>query len=71
MKWLFSVPLPWLGACAGEPAPELVWQLDHGLVYCYATLAKPECYPEPRPEGDARLIAIGPRLSYQPHWQLD
>ena len=46
------------GCTAAEPE---LWHAERGVVWCYRTLAEPECYPEPRPEAARRLIAAAPQ----------
>jgi hypothetical protein len=47
------------GCAAPQPAP--LWVAEPGLVYCYATLAAPDCFRQPQPGAERRLIAVAPR----------
>lgn len=39
-----------LGGCAAsEPPSDVVWLAEPGAVYCYRTLADPDCYGAPVP----------------------
>ena len=58
--WAMATML--LGACAPPPQPSLL--LVHGPAeaagatpaWCYSTLAKPDCFTQPSPEANERLI---------------
>jgi hypothetical protein len=52
-----------LAACA---AREPQWRAEPALVWCYRTLAEPECHAEPRPEDARRLIAAAPQRRFFP-----
>jgi hypothetical protein len=66
MRWGW----PWLGvpavlaACAAEPPPEPLyfWEGQVGGVWCYHTIADPDCYPAPLPDQAHRLIASTPNI---------
>jgi hypothetical protein len=61
------VVLGLLGGCAAEKqATQPVWVAERGLVYCYETLAAPDCQLVPEPGAAERLIAVGPQVSYRP-----
>jgi hypothetical protein len=51
-----------LASCAG-PAP---WLAERGVVYCYRTLAAPDCYRDPLPGAEDRLIAAAPEVFFTP-----
>jgi hypothetical protein len=51
---------------AGCAAPDPLWRVERGLVWCYRTLAAPECYSRPRPEAAHRLIAAAPQRLFFP-----
>lgn len=74
MDWRWTVlGVPALLAGCAEPEPLYVWERHLGGVWCYHTLAAPDCYPVPLPgEGD-RLIASGPEIyfSWRPNPALD
>jgi hypothetical protein len=51
-----------LAGCA--PAP--LWQAERGVVWCYRTLAAPDCYRRPLPGAERRLIAVAPGVYFTP-----
>jgi hypothetical protein len=51
-----------LAGCA--PAP--VWQFEQGVVWCYRTLAAPDCYSRPLAGAERRQIAAGPEVFFTP-----
>jgi hypothetical protein len=55
-----------LAGCAAEPPPEplYMWDALVGGVWCYRTIADPDCYPAPLPGEADRLIASGPNVYY-------
>jgi hypothetical protein len=57
------IALALLAGCA--PEPEL-WRAERGVVWCYRTLADPECHPFPLPGEEARLIAAAPQVYVTP-----
>lgn len=63
--WLASAILA-LAGCSSQPADDVVWLVQDGRVWCYRTLADPDCLTRPEAGAEARLIAIGPRRSFVP-----
>jgi hypothetical protein len=55
-----------LAGCAAEPPPEPLygWDALVGGVWCYHTIADPDCYPAPLPDEADRLIASGPNIYF-------
>ncbi|MGH6886548.1 MAG: hypothetical protein ACREGK_10805 [Geminicoccales bacterium] len=53
-----------LAGCAERPEP--VWLAEKGKVYCYRTLAEPDCYAWPLSGAEERLIGIGPKVYFRP-----
>jgi hypothetical protein len=51
-----------LASCA-DPEP---WLAERGVVYCYRTIADPDCYREPLPGAEGRLIAAAPEVFFTP-----
>jgi hypothetical protein len=61
------VALLLLAGCAPPsqpPAP--LWRAERGLVWCYATIAAPDCFRRPQPGAEDRLIAVAPQLRFTP-----
>ncbi|HEX5795120.1 MAG TPA: hypothetical protein VFY19_04705 [Geminicoccaceae bacterium] len=56
------IPLALLAGCA---EPEL-WRAERGAVWCYRTLAAPDCHPVPLPGEEDRLIAAAPQVYFAP-----
>jgi hypothetical protein len=54
-----------LAGCAPPPDAPL-WRAERGLVWCYATIAAPDCHRRPRPGAEDRLIAVAPELRFTP-----
>jgi hypothetical protein len=56
-----------LAGCAGHPqAREPVWLAERGKVYCYRTLAEPDCHVRPVSGAEERLIGVGPQVYFRP-----
>lgn len=56
-----------LAACTNEEAsPPTLWTAEPGLVFCYSTLADPDCAPAAEPGAEQRLIAVAPDLIFIP-----
>ena len=55
-----------LAGCAAEPPQEplYVWDGLVGGVWCYHTIADPDCYPAPLPDEAHRLIASAPNIYF-------
>ena len=53
-----------LAGCAEAPEPPFVWQRHLGGVWCYRTIADPDCHPAPLPGEARRLIASGPEVYF-------
>ena len=71
MGWrcgLFGV-LALMAGCAEAPEPPFVWERQAGGVWCYRTIADPDCYPAPVPGEEDRLIASGPEIRFG--WRVD
>lgn len=58
-----------VAGCAEAPEPLFVWERHLGGVWCYRTIAEPDCYPLSLPGEQRRLIASGPEVyfSWQPN----
>lgn len=58
---------------AEAPQPLLAWERNLGGVWCYRTIADPDCYPVPLPGKQRRLIASGPEVyfGWRPNPALD
>ena len=71
-RWTLLGVLALLGGC-GAPEPLFVWERHLGGVWCYRTIADPDCYPAPLPAETHRLIASGPEVyfSWRPNPDLD
>jgi hypothetical protein len=68
MGWrstLLGIPAV-LAGCAAEPPrePLYVWDARVGGVWCYHTIADPDCYAAPLPDETGRLIASGPNIYF-------
>jgi hypothetical protein len=65
MARLGVVALLLLAGCAAPP-PVPLWVAEPGLVYCYATLAAPDCFRQPQPGAERRLTAAAPKTFFKP-----
>jgi hypothetical protein len=61
-----AVPFLLLAGCAAEPEPPSLWLAERGLVWCYRTLADPDCYRRPLTGAEHRLIAAAPQVYFTP-----
>ena len=67
MAWVpLAVFLLLLAGCASEPELPRLWLAERGLVWCYRTLADPDCYPRPLAGAERRLIAVAPQIYFTP-----
>jgi hypothetical protein len=57
------IALALLAGCASEPE---LWLAERGAVWCYRTLAAPDCHPVPLPGEEDRLIAAAPQVYFAP-----
>jgi hypothetical protein len=57
------IALALLAGCAPEPK---LWLAERGVVWCYRTLADPECHRFPVPGEEDRLIAAAPQVYFTP-----
>jgi hypothetical protein len=55
-----------LAACAAPQPRAPLWRAERGLVWCYATIAVPDCHRRPQPGAADRLIAVAPELRFTP-----
>jgi len=55
-----------LAGCAAPQPHVTFWRAERGVVWCYRTLAEPDCYRQPRPGAEHRLIAAAPQRSFRP-----
>ena len=55
-----------LAGCTSGPAAPPLWVAEEGLVFCYATIADPDCSKMAVPGAGPRLIAVAPRLTFVP-----
>jgi hypothetical protein len=55
-----------LAGCATPQPRAPLWRAERGVVWCYATLAEPDCYRQPQPGAERRLIAAAPQRSFSP-----
>lgn len=55
-----------LAGCTREPEAPSLWVAEPGLVFCYATIADPDCGKAPVPGAELRLIAVAPSLTFAP-----
>ena len=55
-----------LAGCAPAAPGTSLWQAERGVVWCYRTLAAPDCYSQPLPGAERRLIAAAPELYFTP-----
>jgi hypothetical protein len=55
-----------LGGCTPRASDPLAWLAEPGVVYCYRTLAAPDCYRRPLPDAGHRLIAAAPQVFFTP-----
>jgi hypothetical protein len=63
MYWAFLAIPALLAGCA-EPEPLYLWERHLGGVWCYRTIAEPDCYLAPLPRQADRLIASGPEIYF-------
>jgi hypothetical protein len=64
---LVALALGLLSLLAGcTEGSEPVWLVEKGKVYCYRTLAEPDCYALPLRGAEERLIAVGPQVYFRP-----
>jgi hypothetical protein len=54
------------GCAERSERPEPVWLAEKGKVYCYRTLAEPNCYAWPLSGAEERLIGVGPEVYFRP-----
>jgi hypothetical protein len=67
MSWCAALlGIPTLFGFCAEPPPEplYVWDQHVAGVWCYRTIADPDCYAAPLPGEADRLIASGPNVSF-------
>jgi len=65
MRWRWALlGMPALLAGCAEPEPLYFWDRHLGGVWCYRTIADPDCYPVPLPREAERLIASGPEIYF-------
>jgi hypothetical protein len=55
-----------LAGCAPAAPRSLPWLAEPGLVYCYRTIADPDCHRQPRAGAERRLIAAAPQVYFTP-----
>jgi len=55
-----------LAGCAPPPPQAPLWRAERGLVWCYATIAAPDCHRQPQPGAADRLIAVAPEVRFTP-----
>ena len=55
-----------LAGCAPATPRSLPWLAEPGLVYCYRTIAEPDCHRQPLAGAERRLIAPAPRVYFTP-----
>jgi hypothetical protein len=55
-----------LAGCAAEPERPPLWLAERGLVWCYRTLADPDCHRRPLAGAERRLIATAPQIYFTP-----
>jgi hypothetical protein len=57
-----------LAGCAERDAERHVplWLAEQGKIYCYRTLADPDCHASLQPGAGTRLIAIVPQVYFRP-----
>jgi hypothetical protein len=53
-----------LTGCAEREEP--VWLAERGKVYCYRTLAEPDCYARPLSGADHRATGVAPQVYFRP-----
>ncbi len=61
---LFAVLL--LAGCAPATPRSPPWLAEPGLVYCYRTIADPDCHRQAVAGAERRLIAVAPQLFFTP-----
>jgi hypothetical protein len=59
------LPLVLLAGCAA-PEPPPLWLAEDGVVWCYRTLADPDCYRRPLAGAEHRLTAAAPQIYFAP-----
>ena len=56
-----------LAGCAEHPVGRgPVWLAERGKVYCYRTLAQPDCHARAVSGAEGRLIGVGPEVYFRP-----
>jgi hypothetical protein len=55
-----------LAGCAPAAPGTSLWLAEPGVVWCYRTLAAPDCYARPLPGAERRLIAAAPEVFFTP-----
>ena len=55
-----------LAGCAAPPPRAPLWLAERGTVWCYRTLAAPDCYRAPQAAAARRLIAAAPQVVFTP-----
>ena len=60
------LPFLVLAGCAAEPEPPPLWLAERGLIWCYRTLADPDCHRRPLAGAERRLIATAPQVYFTP-----
>jgi hypothetical protein len=55
-----------LAGCGAPEPPAPLWLAERAVVWCYATLAAPDCYRQPQPGAERRLIAAAPQVVFTP-----
>jgi hypothetical protein len=58
------IALALLAGCAAPEPP--LWLAERGVVWCYRTLAEPDCYRVPLAGAEHRLIAAAPQVFFTP-----
>ncbi len=62
---LSCIALLLLAGCAQDRGSSL-WLAERGVVYCYRTLAEPDCHRQPESGAEPRLIAAAPQVFFTP-----
>ncbi len=55
-----------LAGCAPATPHSPPWLAEAGVIYCYRTIADPDCHRQPQVGGGRRLIAAAPELFFTP-----
>jgi hypothetical protein len=55
-----------LAGCHSAPPRAPAWLAEPGMVYCYHTLADPDCARQPDAGSAQRLIAAAPDIFFRP-----